>query len=316
MFLKNTFLLLILATNAYAQQTGHDDVLQKAINHRQIQHAAHVILWDAAPCLLNIDTFFVDQAKGTLTVQCEQYLVKYNIKILGTYDHHDSTFLWSIYNESILKELTTPVAHLITIAKANQLKIPTTRRVRCSFDSAYKLATLAFYFDQANGIKHIMTNNRRTNVFFTFYDVEVFDKATKKLVMKVPVKKQYQMADAPGAIALCRRYVAAFGANENKYYQLYQKFNKDHKYLDTMFANRVKISDTYWDTTSVRYVFFRRNRLQGELSRIINWRAVNINGNIYVLYDEKEPWGAIKTWAFKINQANNKIKIGDEYVSF
>src|SRR5687767_1156437 len=105
MVLKKTFTVFILffATKSYSQKLNNADALQKAISHRQTQNAAHVILWNTEHFLLNIDSFFVDQNSGLLTVQSGKYLVKYNIKILGTYDHKDSTFLWSAYNSSIHK---------------------------------------------------------------------------------------------------------------------------------------------------------------------------------------------------------------------
>src|SRR6187551_1396750 len=121
MSLKETFatFILLFALQADAQQTSYEDVLQKAIAHRQTQNAAHVILWNTEHFLLNIDSFSIDQSKGLLTVQSGRFVIKYNIKILGTYDYKDSTFLWSTYNSSIDTNLTTPVSNLISVAAAN-----------------------------------------------------------------------------------------------------------------------------------------------------------------------------------------------------
>ena len=147
MFKKEALIVFILlfSIKAYTQKVSYEETLQKAIAHRQNQNAAHVILWNTDQFLLNMDSFFVDQNKGLLTVQSGKYLIKYDIKILGSYDHEDRTFLWSTYNSSIYKSLTTPVANLISISAANQWQIAKTTKIKCSFDSAYKMATLAFY---------------------------------------------------------------------------------------------------------------------------------------------------------------------------
>jgi hypothetical protein len=319
MSLKKTFAVFILlfALKADAQQMSYEDALQKAIAHRQTQNAAHVILWNTEHFLLNIDSFSVDQNKSVLTVQSGKFIIKYNIKILGTYDAKDSTFLWSIYNSSIDKNLTTPVSNLISVAAANHWPLEKSYKIKNWYDSVYQLTTLAFYLDNANGINHIWTNGRRTCIFFSFYDVEVYDKRIKSLLTKVPVKKQYNVVDAPALIAVCKNYVTEFDANEKKYSQLYKEHSKDWKYHDTMFANRVKISDKYWDTTSVQYVFFRKNRLQAQDTQsIINWRVIEVEGDRYVLYDEKESWGSLKTWAFKMCQVNRRNKICNEYLCF
>lgn len=84
-----------------------------------------------------------------------------------------------------------------------------------------------------------------------------------------------------------------------------------------MFWNRAKISDKYWDTTSVHYVFFRKNRLQAHnLKSIINWRVIEIEGNHYVLYDERESCDRLKTWAFKMCRFEGENKICNEYLCF
>lgn len=319
MFLRKIFAVFILlfASQAYAQQTGYEDALQKAIAHRQTQNAAHVIIWNTDHVLLNMDSFSVDQSKGLLTVQSGKYIVVYNIKILGTYERKDSSFLWSTYNSSIDKSLTTPVSNLISVAAANHWPLAKTYKIRNWYDSVYQLTTLAFYLDNANGINHIWTNGGRTAVYFSFYGVEVYDKRTKSLITKVPVKKQYNIVDAPALIDMCKNYVIAFDANEKKYAHLYEEHNEDWKYHDTMFVNRVVISDKYWDTTSVQYVFFRKNRLQAhDLQSVINWRVIEVEGDLYVLYDEKESWGSLKTWAFKICQVNRENKICNEYLCF
>ena len=319
MISKETFAIFILffSLQVYAQQTSYEDALQKAIAHRQTQNAAHVIVWNTDHVLLNMDSFSVDQSKGVLTVQSGKYIIKYCIKILGTYDSKDSTFLWSIYNVSIDKRLTTPVSNLISVAKANGWPLAKTYRIKNWNDSVYQLTTLAFYLDNANGINHIWTNSRRTCVFFTFYEVKVYDKRTKSLITEVPTKTQYNLIDAPALINVCKKYVTDFDVNEKKYSRLYDEHNKDWKYFDTMFLNRVKISDKYWDTTNVQYVFFRKNRLQArDLQSIINWRVIEVEGSRYVLYDEKESWGSLKTWAFKMCQVNGENKICNEYLCF
>jgi len=316
---KEIFAVLILffVLKANAQQTSYEDALQKAIAHRQTQNAAHVILWNTDHVLLNMDSFSIDQSKSLLTVQSGKYIIKYYIKILGTYDSKDSTFLWSTYNSSIDKNLTTPVSNLISVAAANHWPIAKSYKIKNRYDSVYQLTTLAFYFDNANGINHIWTNGRRTCVFFSFYDVELYDKKTKSLLKKVPAKKQYNVVNGPDLITICRNYVTTFDINEKRYFQLYNEHNKDWKYFDTMFVNRVKISDKYWDTTSVRYFFFRKNRLQAhDLQSIINWRVIEVEGDHYVLYDEKESWGSLKTWAFKMCRFKGENKICDEYLCF
>jgi hypothetical protein len=319
MLLKDilTVLILLFGSQAYAQQTSYEDVLQKAVAHRQTQNAAHVILWNTEHFLLNIDSFSIDQSKSLLTVQSGKYLIKYNIKILGTYNLNDSTFLWSTYNTSVDKNLTNPTSNLISIAAANHWPLAKSYKIKNWHDSVYQLTTLAFYLDNANGINHIWINDRQTCVYFSFYEVEVYDKRTKSLIKKVPVKKQYNVVDAPVLIAVCRNYVTDFAANEKKYSRLYKEHNEDWKYHDTMFLNRVKISDEYWDTTSVNYVFYRKNRLQAQdLQSIINWRVIEVAGNHYVLYDERESWGSLKTWAFKMCQVNKENKICNEYLCF
>jgi hypothetical protein len=319
MFIRYVLMLLVLfsAVRSFSQRLKYDDVLQSAIAHRQAQNAAHVISWNTEHYLLNIDSFWVDQQKGRLTVLSGNHLVYYAIKILGTYDHKDSTFLWSAYNSSIRKDLASPVTKLITMAGENGWGVAKPSAIRCSFDSANKLATLAFYLDNANGIDHIMTNQNRTNVFFAFYEVEVLDRVTRQVITKVPVKKQYKFVEAPALIDVCRRYVTEFGVNEAKYNELYERSNDDQKYLDTLFANRVQISGKYWDTTSVNYVYFRENRLQAhDLQSISDWRTIEVEGQRYVLYDEKEPWGGLKTWAFRINTVRGENKICNEYLCF
>jgi hypothetical protein len=308
---------LFIATATYGQQLNYEEVLQKAIAHRQTQNAAHIISWDTEHYLLNMDQFTVDQEKGQLTVTSGKHQVTYRIKILGTYDHQDSSFLWSVYNSSIRKDLMAPVSNLMSIATANRWEIAGTRKIRCTFDSAYKLAALVFYLDGANGMNHVMTNNGKTNVFFTFYEVEVYDEATKTWIAKVPVKTHYKPTDAPALVDLCKEYVFEFGHNEAKYNRLYEEHNEDQQYLDTLFANRVTISDKYWDTTSVHYASFKHNRLQAHnLRDVTNWRAIAIGEDTYVLYDEKESWGSLKTWAFKMCRINGQPKICNEYLCF
>jgi hypothetical protein len=316
MILKNTFtfFILLIATTAWGQKIDYEDAFQKAIAHRQTQNAAHVILWNRAIFQVNIDSFFVDQSIGLLTIHSGKYLVKYNIKILGTYDHKDSTFLWSTYNPSVHKRLTSPVDKLMSVAAANHWPIANTTKIKCPFDSAYNLATLAFYLDSANGMIHVMTNHQRTNVIFSFYDVRVYDRSTNTLIANIPTKKQYKLVEDPALIALCKKYITEYDASETKYYRLYSEHNKDNKYLDTMFFNRIKISDKYWDTTSVDYHFFRKNRLQA--LNHLNWRVIEIRNSRYVLYDEKQNWLPLKTWAFKMCEVAGQTKICNEYVCF
>jgi len=309
--------MLLFGAQAYAQQTSYEEALQKAVAHRQMQNAAHVILWNTEHFLLNIDSFSIDRDKSVLTVQSGKYLVRYHIKILGTYNSNDSSFLWSTGDTAVEKNLTSPVSKLISTASANHWPLAKSYKTRNWNDSIYQLTTLAFYLDSANGINHIWTDGMQTCVFFCFYEVEVYDKGTKSMITKVPVKKQYNVVDAPALIALCSNYVADFAANEEKYASLYKEHNEDWKYHDTMFLNRVKISDQYWDTTSVNYVFFRRNRLQAQdLQSTVNWRVIEVAGDHYVLYDERESWGSLKTWAFKMCQVDKKDKICNEYLCF
>ncbi|WP_147206274.1 DUF6882 domain-containing protein [Segetibacter aerophilus] len=311
------FFIVLFTCSGYCQTVNFENALREAVAHRQTQNAANVISWHTEHFLLNIDSFSIEQSKGQLTIQSGNYLVKYNIKILGTYNHKDSTFLWSAYNSSINKRLATPISNLISIAAANKWQIANNTMIKCSFDSAYKLATLAFYLDKANGINHILTNNRQTNMFFSFYEVEVYDRRTKRLVKKVLVKKQYEVVDAPALLEVCKNYVAEFDANEKKYYQLYKRHNDDWKYIDSMFINRVKISNKYWDTACVPYVLFRKNRLQAKnLLSIINWRVIEVANSRYVLYDERESWGSLKTWAFKMCWEKGENNICNEYLCF
>jgi hypothetical protein len=190
MLLRNTFLVFILcfAGKLYAQTLNYYGVLQTAMEHRQTQNAANVIIWNTAHYLLNMDSFYVDQEKELLTVSSGRHLVKYNIKIIGTYDLQDSTFLWSVSNKSIKTALTAPVYNLFSVAAANNWRLPTSEKVKCSLDSAWQFAILAFYFDHANGINHIRTNGGRTIVLFNFYEVEVMDNISKKMVVRIPVK--------------------------------------------------------------------------------------------------------------------------------
>jgi hypothetical protein len=311
------FFIFLFSAKAYSQLIDYENTLQQALSHRQTQNAAHVILWNTEHFLLNIDSFSIDQSKGQLRIQSGRYLVIYSIKISGTYNHNDSIFMWSTYNNSINKALTTPVSHLMDVAAFNNWQIAKGTMIKCSFDSAYNLAALPFYLDKANGINHIMTNNGQTNIIFSFYEVEIFEKGIQAAIKKVPVQNQYKRLEAPALIEICKSYVEEYDANEKKYAIREKQNNDSWKYADTMFANRIKISDKYWDTTSVHYNQFRTTRLQPQdLGSIINWRVIEVERNLYVLYDEKEPWGSLRTWAFKICGQNGKYKICNEYLCF
>ena len=308
-------LSLLFTFKSFSQKLNYESELNKAIAHRQMQNAANVIEWDKDLFLLNIDSQYIDQKKGLLIITSGRYLVHYHIKILGTYYFPDSSFLWSNFDNSIDSSLTRPVTKLFSIALKNDWQLQRTRIIGGDFLKLYNMVTLAAYLDNANGIKYITSSDHKTSLYFSFYEVEIYSRATKALLKRIPVRKRYQSIDAPALIEHCRKYVAEFGENESRYTSLYQNHQEDEKYLDTMLINRVKISDKYWDTTSTQYETFRQNRLQAHYS-IDNWRVVLINDVKYVLYDETYPWSAIYTWAFKICEAGGVAKVCDEYLCF
>ena len=309
------FLIFILPVQTlFSQTVVLDSAIQNAINHRQTQNAAHNILWGISHNIME-ESWVVDQEKGEMTVQRGTSTVSCKIKIIGTYDHKDSTFLWSIYNKSIDQNLTEPVRNLMKIANINNWKVFSNQPFKCTFQKAFNLASLVFYYDNANGISHKMTNQNRTNVFFSFYDIEIRDRIFKVFNKTIKTQKQYKIANSPELIEICKKYIIEFDKNEKKYHRLYT-VNNNQKYLDTMFINQVKISDSFWDTTSISYPYFRKNRLQAQsLKTIDNWRVILIDDDIpYVLYDERENWGHINTWAFELYKVNNQYRIRNEYM--
>lgn len=311
-----TFSIILSFFNValFGQEISLDSAIKISVNHRQTQNAAHNILWGISHNVME-ESWQINQEKGEMTVQRGTSTISCKIKIIGTYDHKDSTFLWSIYNKSINQDLTEPVSNFTKIAKKNNWSIMDTKPIKCSFQKALNLSSLVCYYDNANGISHKMTNQNRTNVIFTYYDIEIKDRLFKVFNKTITTKKQYQIIDAPYLIEICKKYVTEFGNSEKKYYDLYS-VNNNQKYIDTMFSNRVKISDSYWDTTSIAYPYFRRNRLQAQdLKTIDNWRVIQIDDDIYyVLYDEKENWGGVKTWAFEICKVKNQYKIKNEFM--
>lgn len=298
-----------------AQPQSYPEAVEQAIAWRQNQNAAHVILWNNYHYELNEDSFSVDQKRGLYELFTPGKIIRFRISILGTYNHPDSTFLWSIENKSVQRSNNNPVAGLMEEAGKRYWPLPKNGLIHCSFDSAYNLASLAAYLGKTNGMGHVMTNRGKTNVLFAYYEITIHDRKTNRVLQTIPVKQQYQLVNAPDLINHCRLYVTVFGKNEKKYQDLYQGIN-NKLYLDTLFRNRVIISDQYWDTTSTQYVFFRRNRLQAYfLDSIVNWRVIDINGNRYVLYDEKTNRN-YSTWGFLICPANVEPRICNEYQCF
>jgi hypothetical protein len=289
-------------------------VLQNAIKHRQNQNAAHDILWGIGHNVMT-DSWIVDQEKGEMTVERGTSIITCKIKIIGTYNHNDSTFLWSTFNKSISENLTQPVTLFLTKAKENNWDIFSKGSIKCTFQQAFDLASVVLLYSNANGIDHKITN-KKTNVVYLFYDIEVKDRLFKVFNKTIPTKKQYDIVSAPELINLCKNYISDYDKNEKKYSSLYKSKNENTKYLDTMFVNRVKISDSYWDTTSTAYIYHRKNRTQAQnLDAVFYWRVVKIDDDIlYVLYDEKENWGYLKTYAFEICKINHYYKIRNEFM--
>lgn len=315
---KNLITLLLLfsidSKSLFGQVINLDSAIKIAVNHRQTQNAVHNILWGISHNIM-VESWQVNQEKGEMTVQRGTSTITCKIKIIGTYDHKDSTFMWSIYNKSINPDLTVPVGNFTKIARINNWNIMDATPMKCTFQKALSLSSLVCYYDNANGIAHKMTNQNRTNLIFTFYDIEIKDRLFKVFNKTITTKQQYKIVDAPNLIEICKKYVNDFGNNEKKYYSLYVSKN-NQKYLDTMLLNRVKISDSFWDTTSIAYPYFRQNRLQpNDLTTIDNWRVIIIDDDtFYVLYDENENWGIVKTWAFEICKVNNQYKIKNEFI--
>jgi hypothetical protein len=313
------FALVFLSLRSSAQTNSYNQVLEKATEHRNNQLAAHDILWGYSHNNTS-QNFVFDQKAGTMTVERGTNIIQYDIQVVGTFNSNDSTFLWSTENESINKNLTKAVRRLQNVSDKNGWNIFPGKAIKCNFNKAKELATLTFYVDSANGIERVNTNNNKTVVFYTFYEVRITNRMFKLFHTNIPVKPQYQIVKENSLIELCKKYITEFDASEKKYSYLYEKNNKENKYHDTMFLNRVRISDSYWDTTSMAYKYHRHNRSQpqaNDMRNVTNLRVVTLGDEVeYVFYDEPQHWGANYVYSFEICYLNGQPKVKNEFSTY
>jgi len=163
------FGLLVLGVSAMAVEDRSDsaEFIKGSVEAVQLQAAGHSA-WGFG----NESEWAIDQELGEIQFTFEDGRVATApVQIIGTYDPHAETFLWSWDHPSIEGKLAIHASLVREYGRRNGIRLFTTRKVICSEEDAWEFAAVAARLAEANGVYR--GNADGPWVYVTFGEVQI-----------------------------------------------------------------------------------------------------------------------------------------------
>jgi hypothetical protein len=306
---------LLVATSCFGQKQDYTAYLKQARKHLSLQQMLHSITWDH----LNIwEKNRLDTARGALTLMERGNIAETSIQIIGRHDYEDSSFVWSIDDNSIPVQLTEATRQFKKFSDDNDWDLFKKRKWTFKdIEESKNFAAAMLYASKANGIGFLTYNKKdgyccKGALFYLFYGVKYTARTPEPAVKLIKNPLQYTIVDEPGLIEFAKEYQRQITEVRKGFTSL-----SITERMDSMRYKEPKVAAKFWHPESLmmkNYIYYWKDFEHPE--NIIGWDVITFDDKKYVIYRVLEPWNSVKTYSFEIRYENGKPRIWNHAHSF
>lgn len=295
-------ILFLILTMTLPLSTNAQDILNDLFAHAnssiRYNNIYQKVIWDLRPT----NEYLVDQTKGTIKYQTDNpkiYAIA-GIKILGTFNLDDKTFLWADKNNSIQKYLSDKVEQF-------RDELPQKYQIdKFSSDTNFNKNLLSLFSFRLNANGFDSKRQENTIIYFALLQIEVFE--NEKIKYSIKPESHFEVIENERFINTVKQLHREMVAVNDRYY------NKKELTDEAAFQAIKDVHLKYWLNEDEYYYPPLSWPCDFDEKSTSNWKVVKIKNEnrIFVVYDADLGW-TIEHLAYEIDEdaKGNKIIIGE-----